>query len=80
MSTDRPERTGSIGVVWHRGVIDALRRGTVPESGLDLLATGLDRFEAALDAVASGASGGGAPSRRDRCPTALRAEAGSGIT
>ena len=41
-----------------REVIDALRRGTVPASGLDLLAVGLDRFmpalDASLDAVASG--------------------------
>jgi hypothetical protein len=33
-----------------REVIDALRRGTVPRSGLDLLAVGLDRFESAIDA------------------------------
>ena len=43
-----------------REVIDALRRGTVPVSGLDLLATGLERFtpaaDADLDAVASGGS------------------------
>ena len=32
-----------------REVIGALRRGTVPESGLDLLAVGLDRFTAAMD-------------------------------
>jgi hypothetical protein len=30
-------------------IIDALRRGTVPQFGLDTLAVGLDRFEAALD-------------------------------
>jgi hypothetical protein len=30
-------------------VIDALRRGTVPQVGLDLLAVGLDRFTSALD-------------------------------
>src|SRR2546427_226734 len=34
-----------------REVINALRRGTVPESGLDLLAVGLDRFVAAIDEV-----------------------------
>ena len=33
-----------------REVLDALRRGTVPHNGLDLLAVGLDRFESALDA------------------------------
>lgn len=32
-----------------RAVIDALRRGTVPAVGLDLLAVGLDRFAAAMD-------------------------------
>lgn len=43
-----------------REVIDALRRGTVPANGLDLLAVGLDRFESSLvdelDAVASSGS------------------------
>lgn len=43
-----------------REVIDALRRGTVPANGLDLLAVGLDRFIPAfdddLDAVGSGGS------------------------
>jgi len=57
-----------------RSVIDALRRGAVPENGLDLLAVGLDRFEAALDAeldaVASGAS----------VFKAVRGEYGSGKT
>ena len=33
-----------------REVIDALRRGTVPANGLDLLAVGLDHFGPALDA------------------------------
>lgn len=41
-----------------RDVIDALRRGTVPRSGLDLFAVGLDRFDVAmgedLDTVARG--------------------------
>lgn len=40
--------------------IDALRRGTVPRAGLDILAVGLDRFEDALDAeLTSAASGSG---------------------
>ncbi len=30
-------------------ILDALRRGTVPEDGLDLFAVGLDRFEATVD-------------------------------
>jgi P-loop Domain of unknown function (DUF2791) len=41
-------------------IIDALRRGTVPQSSLDAFAVGLDRFESALDEelrkVASGGS------------------------
>lgn len=43
-----------------REVIDALRRGTVPANGLDLLAVGLERFiptlDADLDLVATGGS------------------------
>ena len=43
-----------------REVLDALRRGTVPANGLDLLAVGLSRFEASateeLRAVADGGS------------------------
>jgi hypothetical protein len=39
-------------------ILDALRRGTVPASSLDLLAVGLERFEATvraeLDAVRAG--------------------------
>ena len=39
-------------------ILDARRRGTVPASGLDLLAVGLDRFESTLrtelDAVRTG--------------------------
>ncbi|MFD4525317.1 BREX system ATP-binding protein BrxD [Streptomyces sp. NPDC058470] len=74
MSTDRPIRTPTVSAARRRDVIDALRRGAVPESGLDLLATGLDRFETALaaelDAVASGAS----------VFKAVRGEYGSGKT
>ena len=32
-----------------REIVDALRRGTVPRQGLDILAVGLGRFEAAVD-------------------------------
>src|SRR5467141_1720651 len=32
-----------------REIIDALRRGTVPERGLDTLAVGIDRFQDAID-------------------------------
>lgn len=57
-----------------REIIDALRRGTVPQRGLDALAVGTDRFAAAigdeLDAVAVGAGGF----------KAIRGEWGSGKT
>ncbi|MGC9379754.1 BREX system ATP-binding protein BrxD [Streptomyces sp. MH13] len=57
-----------------RGVIDALRRGAVPESGLDLLATGLDRFETALDAELDAVRSGASVFK------AVRGEYGSGKT
>ncbi|MFJ7421056.1 BREX system ATP-binding protein BrxD [Streptomyces uncialis] len=73
MTELRPAAT-SVSAARRRTVLDALRRGAVPESGLDLLATGLDRYEAALgaelDAVASGAS----------VFKAVRGEYGSGKT
>lgn len=57
-----------------RDIIDALRRGTVPERGLDVMAVGLDRFDVTvrdeLDAVAQG----GASFK------AVRGEYGSGKT
>ena len=55
-------------------VIGALRRGTVPESGLDLLAVGLDRFSVALDAELATVAGGGAVFK------AVRGEYGAGKT
>ena len=55
-------------------VIGALRRGTVPESGLDLLAVGLDRFSVALDAELATVAGGGAMFK------AVRGEYGAGKT
>jgi hypothetical protein len=55
-------------------ILDALRRGTVPQFGLDVLAVGLERFEATLDAeldrVAAGQGG----------VKAIRGEYGSGKT
>ncbi len=57
-----------------REVVDALRRGTVPVAGLDLLAVGLDRFSDALDAELEVAVGGGAVFK------AVRGEYGSGKT
>ncbi|MGW2395401.1 BREX system ATP-binding protein BrxD [Kitasatospora sp. NPDC001664] len=57
-----------------REVIDALRRGTVPHNGLDVLAVGLGRFEAALDAELEAVASGGAVFK------AVRGEYGSGKT
>lgn len=57
-----------------RDVIDALRRGTVPRAGLDLLAVGLDRFTTAMDEDLDTAARGGAAFH------AVRGEYGSGKT
>ncbi len=57
-----------------REVIDALRRGTVPSHGLDLLAVGLQPFDATLDAELDTVAGGGAVFK------AVRGEYGSGKT
>lgn len=57
-----------------REVIDALRRGTVPQAGLDLFAVGLDRFAHAIDDELATVAGGGAVFK------AVRGEYGSGKT
>ena len=57
-----------------REIIDALRRGTVPVHGLDLLAVGTDRFAAALDSELDTAAGGGSGFK------AIRGEYGAGKT
>ncbi|MET8349021.1 BREX system ATP-binding protein BrxD [Micromonospora sp. NPDC005206] len=57
-----------------REVVDALRRGTVPRSGLDVLAVGLDRLTAAVDAERTAAIDGGAVFK------AVRGEYGAGKT
>ena len=57
-----------------REVIDALRRGTVPQAGLDLFAVGLDRFEQAIDTELTTVAAGGAMLK------AVRGEYGSGKT
>lgn len=57
-----------------REVIDALRRGTVPSHGLDLLAVGLDRFAPALEGELDTVAGGGSVFK------AVRGEYGSGKT
>lgn len=55
-------------------VIDALRRGTVPAQGLDLLAVGIDRFDATLEKELDTVTGGGSVFK------AVRGEYGTGKT
>ncbi|HEY6477027.1 MAG TPA: BREX system ATP-binding protein BrxD [Polyangia bacterium] len=55
-------------------VIDALRRGTVPQAGLELFAVGMDRFERAIDEELDGVAAGRATFK------AVRGEYGSGKT
>lgn len=55
-------------------IIDALRRGTVPQRGLDVLAVGLDRFAPAIDGELGAVERGGAVFK------AVRGEYGSGKT
>ncbi len=57
-----------------RTVLAALRRGTVPDSGLDLLAVGLDRLAPAFDAELAACRAGAAAF------TAIRGEYGAGKT
>jgi hypothetical protein len=57
-----------------REVIDALRRGTVPRNGLDVLAVGLDRFVPAVDAELGTVIDGGSVFK------AVRGEYGAGKT
>ena len=66
--------SGPVSEARRRAVIDALRRGTVPASGLDLLAVGLDRFGAAMDDDIATVARGGAAFH------AVRGEYGSGKT
>ncbi|GAA1253911.1 BREX system ATP-binding protein BrxD [Arthrobacter pascens] len=57
-----------------REVIDALRRGTVPQQGLDVLAVGLNRFDPAISHELESVATGGAVFK------AVRGEYGSGKT
>ncbi|WP_426499887.1 BREX system ATP-binding protein BrxD [Streptomyces sp. D54] len=70
MTTPPPE----VSAARRYDVVDALRRGTVPQSGLDLFAVGLDRFSAALDDDVAGVTRGGSAFH------AVRGEYGSGKT
>lgn len=57
-----------------RGLIDALRRGTVPDAALGFLAVGLERFVGAIDEELATVRGGGAAFK------AIRGEYGTGKT
>lgn len=60
--------------VRRREIVDALRRGTVPRRGIELLATGLDRFAQAIDEELEQAARGGGAFK------AVRGEYGCGKT
>jgi hypothetical protein len=66
--------TPPVSAARRKEVIDALRRGTVPQQGLDLFAVGLDRFAAATDEDLATVGAGGAAFH------AVRGEYGSGKT
>lgn len=66
--------TPAVSEARRRAVVDALRRGTVPQAGLDLLAVGLDRFETAMNDDLAGVARGGAAFH------AVRGEYGAGKT
>lgn len=74
MNEPTPPAFGPVSAARRRTAIDALRRGAVPEGGLDLFATGLARFEAALDAELDTVANGGSVFK------AVRGEYGSGKT
>lgn len=57
-----------------REIIDALRRGTVPQRGLDVMAVGLERFRAAVHEELDATADGGAVFK------AVRGEYGAGKT
>lgn len=67
-------RMSEVSAARRRDVIDALRRGTVPQAGLDLFAVGMDRFAGAIDGELDAASSGRAVFK------AVRGEYGAGKT
>jgi hypothetical protein len=66
--------TADVSARRRRDIIDALRRGAVPDNGLDVLAVGLDRFTAAVDDDLDRVAGGGSVFK------AVRGEYGTGKT
>ena len=65
---------GTVSPARRHEVIDALRRGTVPQAGLDLFAVGMERFERAIDTELDGVASGRAAFK------AVRGEYGAGKT
>ena len=65
---------GTVSPARRHEVIDALRRGTVPQAGLDLFAVGMERFERAIDTELDGVASGRAVFK------AVRGEYGAGKT
>ena len=65
---------GTVSPARRHEVIDALRRGTVPQAGLDLFAVGMERFERAIDEELDGVASGRAAFK------AVRGEYGAGKT
>jgi len=65
---------GTVSPARRHEVIDALRRGTVPQAGLDLFAVGMERFERAIDTELDGVASGRATFK------AVRGEYGAGKT
>ena len=65
---------GTVSPARRHEVIDALRRGTVPQAGLDLFAVGMERFGHAIDAELDGVASGRATFK------AVRGEYGAGKT
>ena len=65
---------GTVSARRRKEVIDALRRGTVPANGLDLLAVGLERFTPTLDGDLDTVAAGGSAFK------AVRGEYGAGKT
>jgi hypothetical protein len=66
--------SADISVRRRREVVNALRGGTVPQSGLDVLAVGLSRFESAIDGELGDVASGGSVFK------AVRGEYGAGKT
>jgi len=73
-AVDTPDERPGVSAARARDVVDALRRGTVPQQGLGLFAVGLDRFADALDDDLATVARGGSAFH------ALRGEYGSGKT